>query len=671
MVHDVCRAVTGSAADADDAFQAVFLVLACRAAGVRSRGSLGPWLFGVARRTALRARKQAARRREREAAAAAMTPTTSTPPRPDDSVAALIEEVDRLPSRYREPIVLCHLQGLSYEDAAGRLGCPSSTLGVRLKRARERLRTRLERRGVDSPALALPGSALTNALADATSRLALLVAPSLRGGVPVSVLFLTRGALRTMRMTRMVTTSAAFLALAAGAWAWNASASSDGATLAAPTSARADAAGKYRLTGKVTDPETGEAVAGATIRVSDPDGKRPVEAVSGPDGTYSLPLPAGNVGTRSFVPPPGFWSLNNRYGMEPMRLSDAQPEVKQDFSAVRGTAWEFRLIWAASGKPAGLANVLTSPRGGRSLAIADDEGKARIGLPREAGEAELSIDPPDPLGWTARRRTAKLRWDDRFDPDALRDVSRLSGNVARYWLTDGEGRAAMIEEPEGGRFTPRIEAGRLIVDVAVPEPTTDVLPDVVGAVVDRAGNPIAGATVELIYVWEREDGSSSESANLSDRCRGTTDERGRYRLADVPATIGGDRPTSIQLGISRPGFVLAGAGPVKIPAEGPLEVPDVVMGPGSSVIGTVVDPDHKPVVGALIDYSTIHLIRNVMTRTDAAGRFRLDGLPERQVRLHIRHGELNYRGPAPVASRDPESIEFQLSPPPHAEPPNP
>jgi hypothetical protein len=110
---------------------------------------------------------------------------------------------------------------------------------------------------------------------------------------------------------------------------------------------------------------------------------------------------------------------------------------------------------------------------------------------------------------------------------------------------------------------------------------------------------------------------------------------------------------------------------VKIPAEGPLEVPDVVMGPGSSVIGTVVDPDHKPVVGALIDYSTIHLIRNVMTRTDAAGRFRLDGLPERQVRLHIRHGELNYRGPAPVASRDPESIEFQLSPPPHAEPPNP
>ena len=88
MVYSVCRTVTRSDADAEDAFQAVFLILACRAAGVRRRGALGPWLFGVARRTALQARKQAARRREREAAAASWTPVAVEPRDPDDAVAA-------------------------------------------------------------------------------------------------------------------------------------------------------------------------------------------------------------------------------------------------------------------------------------------------------------------------------------------------------------------------------------------------------------------------------------------------------------------------------------------------------------------------------------------------------------------------------------------------------
>ncbi|WP_337174976.1 sigma-70 family RNA polymerase sigma factor [Paludisphaera sp.] len=671
MVYEVCRSLTGSAADADDAFQATFLVLACRAASVRRRGSLGPWLFGVARRTALRARKEAARRRDRERRAALLAPTVDAGPRVDDAVAVLIEEVDRLPARYREPVVLCHLQGLGYEEAASRLGCPSSTLGVRLKRAREKLRGRLERRGVEAPTIALPGATLPDALAAATSRLAPLVAPSLRGGVPVSVLFLTRGALRTMRMTRMIPIATALLALAAGAWAWNASASSDGAAPSgAELRARAVVPGKYRLTGRVMDSETGAPVAGATIQVADP-GSPLVEAVSGRDGAYTLGLPTGDVGTRQLVPPPGFWVSGAPVEYTRLAVSDAHPEAKLDLKVTRGTPWEFRFSWAESGKPAPRAGAYASVPGGVARAFADEAGTAALGIPRGGGEATITIDSPGPMGWTAPRSVARIRWDDRFDPNTLRDVSRLGGNVARYWLTDRHGRAAMIEDPDGGRFSPRIEAGRLVVDVSLPEPTTDVLPEIVGAVVDREGAPVAGATVEMAYAWEREPGSTSSSRVLSDRCRATTDEQGRYRLADVPATWGGSRPTSVELTVSRTGFAPAGVEPVRLPAEGPVKMPDAVLGPGGSLIGTVVDPDRKPVVGARVVYYSSRTTTPIATRTDDEGRFRLDDLPMGRIWLDVRLGNLQGQGARLAPSREPEPIEIQLEPMPPLDPPNP
>ncbi len=149
MVLGVCRQVLHDADDAQDAFQATFLVLARKAGSLRKADSVASWLHGVALRIAMRARVEAARRRVHERRGAAFTASrTAADPVPPESWPALHEEIDRLPDRYRDPIVLCYLEGLSIEEAALRIGCPRGTVLSRLSRARNRLRDRLTRRGL-------------------------------------------------------------------------------------------------------------------------------------------------------------------------------------------------------------------------------------------------------------------------------------------------------------------------------------------------------------------------------------------------------------------------------------------------------------------------------------------------------------------------------------------
>src|SRR5262249_54450920 len=134
---------------AEDAFQATFLVLVRKAAALGVPESVANWLHGVAHRTALKARVEAAKRRAREREAAAM-PTTSASDHAHwrNLRPVLDEEIQRHPARYRAPFVLCHLEGKANEDAARQLGCPKGTILSRLSRARERLRARLTKRGV-------------------------------------------------------------------------------------------------------------------------------------------------------------------------------------------------------------------------------------------------------------------------------------------------------------------------------------------------------------------------------------------------------------------------------------------------------------------------------------------------------------------------------------------
>ncbi len=214
MVLGVCRRVLGNRDEADDAFQATFLVLARKASAIARPEQLACWLHGVARRAALDARARSTRQKAREKRLGAMR---SVEP-PDQTMASelravLDEELAHLPERHRAAILLCELEGLSRRDAANRLGISEGTLSSRLARAKSRLKDRLTRRG-----FALSTAALATVLAqdaqavilppvllDSTIRVATLVAAgsSLAGVVSTSVATLSDGVLKAMLLAKL------------------------------------------------------------------------------------------------------------------------------------------------------------------------------------------------------------------------------------------------------------------------------------------------------------------------------------------------------------------------------------------------------------------------------------------------------------------------------------
>ncbi len=154
LVLTVCRQLLADPNDVDDAFQATFLVLICKAGSVRRPGSLASWLYGVAYRTALRLKRTP---RPIRLLTDQVEASANCPALEHEQLHLLHQEIDRLPAKYRQPIVLCYLEGLTHDDAAARLCWPIGTVRGRLARARDRLRHRLDRRGV-SLAAGLPGA---------------------------------------------------------------------------------------------------------------------------------------------------------------------------------------------------------------------------------------------------------------------------------------------------------------------------------------------------------------------------------------------------------------------------------------------------------------------------------------------------------------------------------
>ena len=140
MVMSVCRRVLRNSHDAEDAFQATFLVLAEKASRLRQPELLANWLYGVAYRTALHARQRAARRSEREREAASPSSTSSDSEIEDREMRRVLdEELQALPEKYRAPLVLCYLEGMTNEEAARMLGWPSGSMSHRLARGRKLL----------------------------------------------------------------------------------------------------------------------------------------------------------------------------------------------------------------------------------------------------------------------------------------------------------------------------------------------------------------------------------------------------------------------------------------------------------------------------------------------------------------------------------------------------
>jgi RNA polymerase sigma factor (sigma-70 family) len=216
MVLGVCERVLRHAHDAEDACQAAFLVLACKAKSVRKHASLASWLHGVALRLARKLQVSLARRTKRETAVAAQKPTACAPG--DLSwreVQRLVdEELHALPRRYRAPLVLCYLEGRTQDEAARELGWTQSSVRGQLARAREKLRRRLARRGVTgASAVALaalvPGlssAAVPLALVTSTAQasVALAAGQPLAATVPASVAALSKEVLQAELWRRLI-----------------------------------------------------------------------------------------------------------------------------------------------------------------------------------------------------------------------------------------------------------------------------------------------------------------------------------------------------------------------------------------------------------------------------------------------------------------------------------
>jgi RNA polymerase sigma factor (sigma-70 family) len=241
MVFGVCKRVLGNETDAEDAFQATFLVLVRKATSIIPRTQVGNWLHGVAHKTALKAKAMNRRRRVKERQAGAARGRNAVDDRWESLLRILDGELSALPEKYRAPIVLCDLEGLSYREAAARLSCPLGTLSGRLTRARALLARRVARRGVPATTAALAALLTRDASASVPPSLtawairagAVLAAGKALSETMVSskVALLAEGVLKMLLLSKLKSLAGGFLLLAAVVAA--------GWTCAAKVSARA------------------------------------------------------------------------------------------------------------------------------------------------------------------------------------------------------------------------------------------------------------------------------------------------------------------------------------------------------------------------------------------------------------------------------------------------
>jgi RNA polymerase sigma factor (sigma-70 family) len=615
MVLRVCRSVLHDAHDAEDAFQAVFLVLANRARSIRRSGSVASWLFGVARRVAKRSERSAARRYALNQLVAERTSESYLPAQNDPDGEILHEEIHRLPERLRAPVVLCYLQGLTYAEAAHQLGLSAVAIQGRLARARGRLHARLVRRGATIPAGLLAAGAASQS--QAASPLTLIhstvrIALGFMAGNTAAVL--ARGVLTSMILNQLkVATVLLCLTIGGSYWAWQAFAGPAGergrldqgkvaqTPASSPKPKPSQPSMAYRLTGSVRLEGTGEAVAGATVDVMIADsgqGHRGANrtALSGADGRYTVNLPPGSARSWTLIPPVGYWAPRELQRSEEFVVSKDEPVHRKDYLVRRGTVWDFYITRAHEAKP--LPGVVTaSDKRSFFRSVVDDAGRVRLTLPTEAsrvtvsaGETLMAVDSVQ----------VTLEWKSGFRPDHVASVTNLGGSPAQYRLSDDDGKTATISGTDKGRAEPRLDGGKLVVEVKFPEPDPKVFGDLTGKVVDISGQPVAGALVALIWV-EEHDGSGMSGL---DEHSAVTDAQGDFRLQSIPKASSPGKPVTIQLAVTKEGFAGVDTKRVRFqPGAGnPSQVAETVtLAPGVSVSGTVVDPNGKPLAGVWIE----------------------------------------------------------------------
>jgi RNA polymerase sigma-70 factor (ECF subfamily) len=230
MVLSVCRRMLRDPDDSEDAFQATFLILVRKRDAIRVEASLGPWLYGVSIRVARRARAISSRRRSIEVSDSTLPPPVSASPAIDSDLRFAIDDLlARLPAYYRDPIVMCYLEGLTHEEAADRLRCPVGTVRSRLSRGRALLKERLDRADLGlavspgktgDPIDRMPQAVLATALVDRVAR----QATRFSGGEPLSrivsapIVNLVFGATQNMTLSKLAMAAALLVFTGLAAW---------------------------------------------------------------------------------------------------------------------------------------------------------------------------------------------------------------------------------------------------------------------------------------------------------------------------------------------------------------------------------------------------------------------------------------------------------------------
>ena len=487
MVLGVCRRRLPGSPDAEDAFQAVFLVLARRAGSIRRAEGLRAWLHGVAVRTAREARRGAARRRARERAAMAHAQAVAEPDHGlAERLGLLDEELGRLPERYRSPLVLCELEGASRREAAERLGLAEGTLSSRLARGRVLLRDRLVRRGValgaGSLAALLPGpadAAIPGPLAESTARLAVSITAggSAAGMVPAAVASLA-GRMLTMTARASLRTALAALALVAAGitLAWAAGPKRDEPKAEAPAAVTAKPEGKAAaaveapkptgidVRGTVVD-EAGRPVAGAEVRV-DAFADQEARGVTGADGSFSIASRRRKPDGMSILArsPGGDRRGAFRYSFN-MTREQADDPARLVLKPARGVAVR---VADAKGLPVpGAAVVIAGTFQVADESTTDADGRARLSVPADARiEWVIALKPGVGFDYAECGKFDGVPAEELPDSVALaldgtrsarikavdRDGTPLAGIAFSPWLLRKPGKRGIVNLPASRAF---------------------------------------------------------------------------------------------------------------------------------------------------------------------------------------------------------------------------
>jgi RNA polymerase sigma factor (sigma-70 family) len=621
MVMAVCRGVLDDPNDADDAFQAAFLLMARKAGSIWIDGSVGGWLHRVAWRIALQVKTDAARHRcqERRAAERAGTRETSDPPW-DDTGAVLHQEIERLPERYRKPIVLCYLEDMTYQQAASYLRWSEGTTRGRLARGKELLRNRLTRRGVAFTAAAMGTGAAArtaSAASQALTQVAVRAARQIALGETVAVgtvstasTVLIEKTLRTMMIARLKIAAAAAIIIG------SLTCLATGLAAMVPATPDAPRAGGPAVAIVGDKPANGNSAGQAKA----PEGETLTYQgrVLGPDGKPAAGAALSIVAAGSLHEPadPVFKTKADANGAFHFTLPKAEMDKAVALTpwatvTILATAGGLGLDWVELRKPPDedLTFKLVDDSVPISGRILDLQGRpiagAKITRGRIKAEGAAGIDPylkllhDDPMQ-ASNHRFAKDYW------------SRLPGQPAsvttdadgRFRLT-GIGRDRIVEiEVEG----PTIQSAtistmtRKAATISTP-PGTFAAKTIYGATFDhlippgraltgivrdkRTGQPLAGIEI------------GGEETNS----RATTDANGRYTLPGFPK--GKSYGLMVLAGQKPPYFVTCASVP-DTAGLAPIQA-DVACVPGIPMKFKLIDKQTgKPVVGADVFYWPVY-----------------------------------------------------------------